>query len=282
MQLTKPKILVLLEITCIAGALVATKGNWDLISIPHLFLTCLGLWLTAGGANTINMWFDRDIDTLMKRTQNRPLPAGRMQPWQVLAYGIALMGAGGGLLALWVNIWASAMALCGGLFYVFIYTFWLKRSTAQNIVIGGAAGSFPPLVGWAAVQGDVAHLMPWLMFLVIFLWTPPHFWALALKANADYTRAKVPMLPVVKGEAFTKTEMMRYLLVLYPVVLAFALFPTFGWGYLLAVTAISLWWLWPSYKLLKEDGIAHAPEVFKVSIYYLALIFLALVVGTFM
>lgn len=281
MQLTKPKILILLEITCLAGALVATKGNWDLFNMPLLCLSGAGLWLTAGGANAINMWFDRDIDAVMKRTQNRPLPGGRMTPNQVLFYGIFLMVLGGGMLAIFVNLWTSAMALAGGLFYVFIYTFWLKRSTPQNIVIGGAAGSFPPLVGWAAIQGNVADPLPWLMFLVIFLWTPPHFWALALKANSDYTKAKVPMLPVVKGVQHTKVEMMRYLMVLYPVVLAFGLFPTFGWGYMVAVTAISLWWLWPSYKLLKEESIDHAPEVFKVSITYLGLIFLTLVIATF-
>ena len=288
LQLAKPRIILLLAITCVCGALVAVKGNLDLlaVSLPAIGWGTLGLVLSAAGANSINMWYDRDIDPLMKRTQNRPLPAGRLQPRTVLAYGIGLILLGT-LCAAVANVLAAAMALAGALFYVFIYTMLLKRNTVQNIVIGGAAGAFPPLVGWAAVQNDITSPLPWLMFAIIFLWTPPHFWALALMANADYTRAHIPMYPVVHGEAATRLAIVRYLTVLVPATLLGGLFAPLGWLYTAAALGLGGWWGLAAWRLL------HAPEatsanrkpaqtVFTRSLSYLALLFLAMVLDSFL
>lgn len=280
-MLAKPRIVILLLITCACALLVASKGNTDLLHIDIIALTLLGLALSASGANMVNMWFDRDIDILMTRTQNRPIPAGRMQPGTVLTLGVAL-----GVLSfifLWfsVNFLTAAMSLSGYLFYVFIYTMLLKRRTVQNIVIGGAAGSFPPLVGWAAVQNEVVSFIPWAMFAIIFLWTPPHFWALALKANKDYTRAKVPMLPVVKGVRETKIQILYYLLLLLPVTLLLAAVPPFGLIYLLIAAVLGGIWLYKAVKLLYAEGIDLAMDNFKFSLVYLALLFIAMVVDTF-
>lgn len=276
--LGKPKILLLLAITCICGALMASGGNRDLLHPLVLASAVLGLCLVAGGANAINMWYDRDIDAVMKRTQNRPLPTGRMTPREVLIIGNTAIIGGTFFLYFVVNFWTAMSALAGGLFYVFIYTFLLKRNTDQNIVIGGAAGAFPPVVGWAAVQGGVLDPMPWLLFAIIFFWTPPHFWALALMTNKDYTAAKIPMLPVTKGVAHTKVAIAKYMLFLYPVTLApVVVSPSLGWGYILGVTALNVWWSLPIYKLLKATDAkteqALAQKTFTVSLYYLATVF---------
>lgn len=286
--LAKPRIILLLAITCICGSLVAAKGNLQLLtlSLPAMLWGSLGLILSASGANTVNMWYDRDIDPLMNRTRNRPLPSGRLQPRTVLVYGISLVVLGT-LAAAMANLLTAAMALSGALFYIFIYTMLLKRNTVQNIVIGGAAGSFPPVVGWAAVQNDIATPLPWLMFAVIFLWTPPHFWALALMANADYTRAKVPMYPVVHGESATRLAILRYLTVLVPVTLLGGLMAPLGWLYTSTAVALGVWWAISAWHLL------HAPQptsqnrlpaqiVFRRSLSYLALLFLAMVIDSFL
>ena len=202
-ELTKPGIIGLLLVTTVPTMIVAADG-WPrgdfLDGLGLILLTLLGGILTAGGANTFNQWFDRDIDAIMDRTAHRPLPAGIVRPWQALAWGVLLATLGGIQLALTVNLLAALLAEAAVLFYVFVYTIWLKRSSTQNIVIGGAAGSIPPLVGWAAVTGEVTWT-PFILFLVIFMWTPPHFWALALKYRDDYAKANVPMLPVVSGES---------------------------------------------------------------------------------
>ncbi len=280
-MLTKPKIIVLLAITCLAGALVAAKGNGDLLQLHTVLLAVLGLCLSSGGANAVNMWYDRDIDAVMDRTAKRPVPSGRMQATTALLWGVGLGVAGVGLLALWVNLWAAAMAAAGYLFYVFVYTMGLKRRTVQNIVIGGAAGSFPPLVGWAAVQGDVSAWLPWGMFAVIFLWTPPHFWALALMVNADYTRAGVPMLPVVAGVEVTKVQIVQYTVVLLVATVAMGLLPPLSWGYTLAALVLGLWWLKSAVDLLFNAGTKGAQRVFVRSLYYLAYVFTAMVVFSF-
>lgn len=280
--LTKPRIILLLVITCVAGMLVATKGNVDLLNFSIIFLTPLGLALTAGGANAINMWYDKDIDAIMSRTKLRPIPAGRLSPQVVLCAGGVMFVLGAALLAFFVNFWAAGMAAAGGLFYVFIYTMLLKRRTVQNIVIGGAAGSFPPVVGWAAVQNSISDPLPWVMFTIIFLWTPPHFWALALKVNKDYTQAKIPMLPVVKGEAETKAQIVYYTVALLAASLAAGLLPPLGYIYTLAALALGGWWLWHTLKLMYAPGIGHAPYVFKLSLYYLAFLFAAMVGDTFL
>lgn len=288
LQLAKPRIILLLAITCVCGALVAAKGNANLFSesMPAILWGTLGLILSAAGANTVNMWFDRDIDPLMNRTKNRPLPAGRMQPFTVLLLGIGGIAVGT-LAAAMANLLTAAMALSGALFYVFIYTMMLKRHTVQNIVIGGAAGAFPPLVGWAAVQNDILHPLPWLMFAVIFFWTPPHFWALALMTNADYTRAKVPMYPVVHGEAATRLAIARYLTLLAPITLLGGLFAPLGWLYTTTALGLAVWWGAAAYRLLAAphttaENRAPAQLVFTRSLYYLALLFLAMVLDSWL
>lgn len=279
--LSKPRIILLLVITCLGAMFVATRGNMYLISFPLAFWTCLGLALSAAGANMVNMWYDRDIDAVMSRTIKRPLPQGRLHPLFVLGLG-GVLGVSAFIL-LWctVNLLTALMAASGYLFYVFIYTMFLKRRTVQNIVIGGAAGAFPPLVGWAAVQNSLDPTA-WFMFAVIFFWTPPHFWALALYKCKDYTKAGVPMLPVVKGDDVTKRQMMIYLLILVGITLSAILFePTFSMIYLLSAFALGGIWIYKTFRLMRADDVAYAPDVFKFSLYYLALLFLAMVVDTF-
>lgn len=284
LTLAKPRIVILLAITCLCGSLVAAKGNAELLILPNLLAALVGLIFSAAGANMVNMWYDRDIDPLMVRTQNRPIPSGRMHPATVLALGIVCMALGAWVASL-ANLLAAAFALGGGLFYVFIYTMALKRHTVQNIVIGGAAGAFPPLVGWAAIQGDVSHPIPWLMFAIIFLWTPPHFWALALLANTDYTRAGVPMYPVVHGEDATRVAILRYLVVLVPVTFLPGLFVPLGWLYMAVAVGLGGWWMLAAIQLLyaPEPTLASpkpAQLVFTRSLYYLAFIFLAMVLDS--
>jgi len=280
--LAKPRIITLLVITCLGAMFVATGGNMALISWPLVGWTCLGLALSAAGANMVNMWYDRDIDAVMTRTQKRPLPQGRLHPLFVLGLGILLGLAAFFMLWHMVNLLTAQMAAAGYLFYVFIYTMLLKRRTVQNIVIGGAAGAFPPLVGWAAVQNSLDPAA-WLMFAIIFFWTPPHFWALALYKCKDYTKAGVPMLPVIKGNEATKRQMMFYLLILISLTLGAVLLnkPAFEMIYFLSAFVLGGIWLYKTYRLLRSDGIEHAPDVFKFSLYYLALLFLAMVVDTF-
>jgi protoheme IX farnesyltransferase len=280
--LAKPRIVLLLAITSMAGYMVATRGNADLFSWPAFLWSTLGLCLSAAGANSINMWWDRDIDRLMQRTKKRPLPQKRLSPSFVLVWGIFLGVVSTALLWGLVNFTAALMALAGYLFYIFIYTIWLKRRTVQNIVIGGAAGAFPPLVGWAAVQDSVADPLPWLMFAIIFLWTPPHFWALALLANKDYTKAKIPMLPVVKGVAETKVQIISYLLVLIPVTLAVGFLSPFGFLYLSSAAILGGFWLWLGTRLLSASNRERVNPVltrrfFTFSLYYLAFLFSSMV-----
>ena len=280
-RLMKPRIITLLAITCVGAMLVASKGNTDLLTFNALVWGTIGLCLSAGGANTVNMWYDRDIDKVMKRTQNRPLPAGRMQPNTVLFLGIFWGIFAHVLLSIMVNPLTAWMATAGYLFYVFIYTMFLKRRTVQNIVIGGAAGAFPPVVGWAAVQNDVSSWLPWAMFLIIFLWTPPHFWALAHKKRDDYSKANIPMLPCVKGEAETKVQIVYYMLLLIPVTLSVGLWGHMGLIYFAACVILGSVWLFKAYKLMQDNGIERAMDVFMYSLYYLAFLFAAMVVDTF-
>jgi protoheme IX farnesyltransferase len=236
---TKPRILVLLLITAYAAMCVAAKG---LPSLSTSLITMIGLGMSCGAANAINQWYDRDIDVIMKRTQKRPIPAGRLTPAQVLGFAIMTGALSFVLLAFAVNLLTALLAMAGLLFYVGIYTMWLKRSTTQNIVIGGIAGSVPPLVGWAAVTGNLTWAAV-LMFMIVFMWTPPHFWALALFRNEDYTKAKIPMLPVVKGERHTKWQILIYSVLLFPTVWSLYWVGAVGQLYLwisLTVTAIYL------------------------------------------
>ncbi|MGH7526934.1 MAG: heme o synthase [Gemmatimonadales bacterium] len=271
--LTKPRIISLLLVTTIAPMFITPAG---LPSLSQLFWVALGGYLMAGGANAINMWFDRDIDTEMARTRLRPIPSGRIAPALGLGFGLAL-----GLLAFvvfWhlVNPLSAWLALSGLLFYVFIYTVWLKRSSPQNIVIGGAAGAFPPLVGWAAMTGTI-DLAAWYLFAIIFYWTPPHFWALALVKQGDYARAGVPMMPVVWGEDRTKYEMLVYTLILLPLTIMPMLFGALGLFYGLAAVLLGARLLWYCIRLRRESAVVPvAWRMYRYSLLYLALLFAAM------
>ncbi|HET9150501.1 MAG TPA: heme o synthase [Gemmatimonadales bacterium] len=271
--LTKPRIISLLLVTTIAPMFITDAG---LPSLRLVLLVLVGGYLMAGGANAINMWFDRDIDTRMSRTRLRPIASGRISPAAGLVFGTGL-----GAIAFWifyryVNPLSAWLALGGLLFYVLIYTMWLKRTTTQNIVIGGAAGAFPPLVGWAAVTGrlDLAALY---LFAIIFYWTPPHFWALALIKQGEYARAGVPMMPVVRGERRTKVEMLLYTLFLLPLTVMPAFFGAMGMIYLVAATLLGLRLLWYCVQLLRETGVTPtAWRMYKYSLLYLFLLFAAM------
>ena len=271
--LTKPRIISLLLVTTVAPMFITPAG---LPPLSRVLWVMLGGYLMAGGANAINMWFDRDIDTRMTRTRLRPIPAGRITPGFGLAYGVAL-----GFLAFavfWyrVNELSAWLALAGLLFYVFIYTVWLKRSSPQNIVIGGAAGAFPPLVGWAAMTGTV-DLAAIYLFAIIFYWTPPHFWALALIKQADYARAGIPMMPVARGEARTKFEMLVYTLILLPLTILPVLFGAMGPFYGVAAALLGARLLWYCLRLRKERLMTPvAWGMYKYSLIYLALLFVAM------
>src|SRR5450432_1865126 len=231
-MLTKPRIISLLLVTTIAPMYIAASPSLSLV-----LWVLLGGYLMAGGANAVNMFIDSDIDGHMARTRLRPIPSGRMDRRAVLAFGILLSTTATGIFAYKVNVTSAVLALAGFYFYVFVYTRWLKRRTPQNIVIGGAAGAFPPLVGWAAATGHV-DLAALYLFLIVFYWTPPHFWALALNKQQDYGNAGVPMAPLVWGERETKNQMLWYSVVLVALTLLPLAFGAFGWIY--AVCAVLL------------------------------------------
>ncbi|MCC7025082.1 MAG: protoheme IX farnesyltransferase [Thermomicrobiales bacterium] len=271
--LTKPGIMMLLLTTTLCAMLMAERG------LPPFWLvalTMLGGALASGGASVLNCYIDRDIDGQMSRTRNRAIVAGRISADAALAYGIALSAASVLLLGLLVNWTAALLALAGNLYYVFVYTMWLKRSTPYNIVIGGAAGAVPPLVGWAAVTGN-APLLAWGLFAIIFAWTPPHSWALALLKQGEYTRAAVPMLPVVRGEAETRRQIVIYTAILMAVCLALA---AFGLGilYLAAAIVLNGLFLGLAIRLYRVPSKRAARQLFFYSLWYLALIFSAGVV----
>jgi protoheme IX farnesyltransferase len=270
-QLTKPRIVLLLLITTVP-AMVLAAGTVP--SLGLVGLTLLGGTLAAGGANAINQYYDRDIDRLMGRTRSRPLPSHRIAPENALTFGLFLGGVAFYLLATTVNVLSAALALGALVFYVLVYTVWLKRSTPQNIVIGGAAGAVPVLVGWAAVTGTVGAAA-WVLFLIVFLWTPPHFWALSLRHAKEYAAAGVPMLPVVRGEAQTVRSILRYSLVLVGATLL--LWPVAGMGavYVAAAAALGAGFVRHAVRLRRRATPALAMGLFRFSISYLALLFAA-------
>ena len=273
LALTKPRVISLLLVTAVAPMLITDRGMPPLALI---WWVLLGGFLMAGGANAINMWFDRDIDIHMARTRLRPVASGRMAPGVALLFGVALGGTSFAILWRFANPLAAWLALAGLLFYVFIYTMWLKRWSPQNIVIGGAAGAFPPLVGWAAMTGSL-DLTALYLFAIVFYWTPPHFWALALIKEQDYARAGVPMMPVVKGAHETKVQMLVYTLMLLPLTLLPALGGTQGWFYAIAAALLGARLLWYCLRLLKEETVTPtAWKMYKYSLLYLALLFVAM------
>jgi protoheme IX farnesyltransferase len=270
--LTKPRVVSLLLVTALAGMLVAEQG-WPANELVLAVL--VGGALAAGGANAINMWFDRDIDAEMYRTRLRPIPAGRVRPGSALAYGIFLNAIAFVLIASVANLLAAALTMLASLFYVLVYTMWLKRSTTQNIVIGGAAGAFPPVIGYAAVTGNL-DLTALYMFMIVFFWTPPHFWALALRLNADYDRAQVPMLQVVRGRKETQWQVLLYTLVLLAITLLMGL-RGFGTIYMVAVLVLGGTFVAMALMMMRDTGTRWARRTYKYSLVYLALVFAAMV-----
>jgi protoheme IX farnesyltransferase len=267
--LTKPRVILLLEVTAVAAMVIAARGwpGWRLV-----LLTFAGGWLAASGANAINCWFDRDIDLEMGRTRSRPIPAGRIEPLQALAFGVALGAASFVLLATTVNLLSAVLAMTALLFYVLVYTMWLKRSSMQNIVIGGAAGAIPPLVGWAAVTGSL-NLTAVFLFAVVFYWTPPHFWALSLLLKGDYTRAGVPMLPVVQGDRQTRYQIVLYTIVLCLVTVLPVLTRSFGAVYLGGAVVLDTILLTDAVVASRRPTARSARRLFYHSMIYLALLF---------
>jgi len=271
--LTKPRIISLLLVTTVAPMFVAGNPTW-----LSVVIVLIGGYLMAGGANAVNMYLDRDIDTQMSRTRLRPIPSGRMGPRAVLAFGIALATAATYILARFTNVLTAVLALAGFYFYVFVYTRWLKRTTPQNIVIGGAAGAFPPLVGWAAMTGTL-DLTAVYLFLIIFYWTPPHFWALALLKQRDYGRAGVPMAPLVWGERETMRQMLWYNVILIVLTLLPFTFGAFGIIYFASALVLGVVLLLGVIRIMvTPEWTRPAWQVYKFSLLYLALLFLAMVI----
>ncbi|MGD9696470.1 MAG: heme o synthase [Thermoleophilia bacterium] len=272
-RLTKPRIISLLLVTTAGAMFVAAEG------VPDgwlLLWTMVGGYLAAGGANAINHYVDRDIDTRMARTTARPVAAGRVSPPRALAFGIVLGLLSALVLGVAANWLTAALGLLGLGLYVGVYTLWLKRTTIHNIVIGGSAGAVPPLVGWAAVTGDVG-LSAWLLFAIVFYWTPPHFWALALILKRDYAAAGVPMLPVVRGEDETKRQITVWTVVMVAVTLLPVASGAAGLLYFWSALALGAIFVVLAVLLQRGEGLAWARATFHYSLLYLALIFVALV-----
>ncbi len=270
--LTKPRIMSLLLLTGACGMIVGAGG---LPSAGLFVVTMAGLALACGGASALNHVIDRDIDRHMRRTDRRPVAADRVAPTRALEFGLALSALSFVLLASLVNVLTAVLALAGNLFYVFVYTRWLKRSTPQNIVIGGAAGAVPPLVGWAAATGNVT-VPALLLFAIVFFWTPPHFWALALLIRRDYEAAGVPMLPVVRGERETTKQIVLYTVVLVAVTASPFLYGTLGLPYLVAALALGVAFFVLALGLRREPTPRRAALLFHFSLLYLALLFVAM------
>jgi protoheme IX farnesyltransferase len=270
-ELTKPKVQSLLLLTTIATMYVAGNPSPLLVA-----LTCLGGYLSAGGAGAVNHWFDRDIDARMTRTANRPIPAGRVSPRAALTFGCTLACLSLVELSLTVNPLAAGLSFSGFLGYVFVYTVWLKRRTPQNIVIGGAAGAVPPLVGWAAVTGSVGGTAV-MLFFVVFFWTPPHFWALSLLMKDEYKKVGVPMLPVVRGEEETRRQILLYSVLLYAVTQLPFCAGGFGVIYLVSSLVLGLGFIAGAVQLYRRADRRSALRLYLYSLAYLALLFCAMV-----
>jgi protoheme IX farnesyltransferase len=272
--LTKPRIIELLLVTTFPAMVVAADG---LPNVWTALATLIGGSLAAGGANTINCFLDRDIDAVMRRTHRRPLPSGLITPERALAFGVSLSLISFVFLTLTVNLLTAALALSAILFYVFVYTLWLKRSTEENIVIGGAAGAVPPLCGWAAVTGDLSAA-PLIMFAIIFVWTPPHFWALAIGYTADYARAGVPMLPVTRGAVEARRRSLVYAVATVATTLTLYLTGDVGIVYLATASLFGLVFVWYAWRQVRLATAQAALNLFRYSTTYLALVFAAMVV----
>ncbi|MBI5652415.1 MAG: protoheme IX farnesyltransferase [Chloroflexi bacterium] len=273
MQLTKPWIVALLLATTLGAMLIAQRG---VPPLPILFFTLLGGALTAGGANALNSYLDRDIDPLMTRTARRPIPSGAISPRQALVFGLTAGATGVLTLGIFVNWLSAALASLGLFYYIVIYTLILKRTTPQNIVIGGAAGALPPLVGWTAITNQF-DLLAIFLFLIIFQWTPPHTWALMLMLTKDYARVNIPMMPTARGEPSTRRQIVYYSLGLVAITLLPFAFQQLGVGYLIAALMLGSWFLFLAFKLMRDESKPTARRLYRYSNYYLALLFLAMV-----
>ncbi|MBA40160.1 MAG: protoheme IX farnesyltransferase [Dehalococcoidia bacterium] len=277
--LTKPKIIVLLLITALGGLFLASDGFPDPVIATAVLV---GGSLAAGGANSLNHFWDRDIDAKMKRTTNRPVASGVVAPANALVFGAILNLMAFGLLYYYANLLSALLTLSATLFYLFVYTMILKRTTPQNIVIGGAAGSIPPVVGWAAVTGNILDPAPLFLFLIVFFWTPPHFWALSLILKDDYANAGVPMLPVVSGVPATKTQIFVYTWILLALLVATVYFVE-ELGIIFGISAIvlSAGFIGATWLLKRRDSIELAMPIYLYSMAYLALLFVVMVVESF-
>ena len=279
MALTKPAIMSLLLVTALGGMFLAAHG------VPPfgiLAATLVGGAAASGGAASLNHYFDRDLDERMRRTRHRPLPAHRVSTRLAVAWGIALNVVAFVVLVLFTNLLAASLAIAGTLFYILVYTLWLKRTTAQNIVIGGAAGAVPPLVGWAAITGSL-DLAAWLLFAIIFFWTPAHFWALALLIRDDYERAGVPMLPVVRGDEATTWNILAYAGFLLPLTIFLFIAGDLGLLYLGAALVLGAIFIAYAWRLLRAGETRRrvlARGVYLYSLVYLALLFVAIMVDS--
>jgi len=280
LALLKPRVMTLVVFSGIVGLLVAPGSIHPVLALTAILCIAIG----AGAAGAINMWYDRDIDAVMRRTASRPIPAGRIRPEAALSFGVVLAVASTMVMGLAVNPVAGAVLAASIGFYVFVYTMWLKRRTPQNIVIGGAAGAFPPVIGWAAVTGSLS-VEALVMFAIIFVWTPPHFWALSLYASGDYQRAGVPMLPVVAGARATRRQIWLYSLLLVPVSLLPVAIGMAGPAYAAAAAVLGAYFLYVMWRVKRdaqdESGVslsndAPARAGFRYSILYLFALFTAL------
>ena len=278
-SLLKPRVMSLAVFTSVSGLLLSPATLHPFLCILSIFCISLG----AGASGAINMWFDRDIDKMMERTKNRPIPSKKIMAGDALGFGIILSLVSVIILGLSINYFAAFLLALSISFYIFIYTIWLKRRTPQNIVIGGAAGAFPPVIGWACATGDITSF-PIILFVLIFIWTPPHFWALALYKDTEYSRAKIPMLPVIKGQRKTKQQILAYSLLLFLVSLSPYYLGFSGIIYLYFSIILGGYFVYLAYKVFKSDDkvkTIYAPKLFKFSILYLYLVFLILVIDKY-
>ncbi len=274
LELTKLRIVLLLLFTTVTAMVIAAKGVPELVI---LIPTLIGGALAPAGAGAINQYIDRDMDAKMTRTARRPIPSGRVTPMNALLFGIALVLLSVLILGVWVNWLTAGLAFAGAIYYVVIYTMMLKRNTSVNIVIGGGAGAMPVLVGWAAVTGTVS-IEALLLFAIVFYWTPPHSWALALLVNVDYARAGVPMMPVARGERSTRYQILIYSILLFIITLIPGPINMLGWVYMVSAAILGIGLLWMAIKLIRVADKAIARSLYKYTTSYLAFLFLAMMI----
>ncbi|HIF36838.1 MAG: protoheme IX farnesyltransferase [Methanobacteriota archaeon] len=282
----KPRVVILLQATAICGVLVYDlregydngRNTWD--SLITSLIVLLGGSLASGGSMAINMWYERDIDPLMERTEKRPIPSGYISPNHALAFGILICASGIGLVSLLSNKEAGMITAFSAFFYIFIYTMFLKRRTPHNIVIGGLAGSTPPAIGWVAASGQIDSILPWLMVLTIFMWTPPHFWSLTLSKRKDYGEAGVPMLPVVKGEDVTRNHIAAYAISLILTTLLIVIYGNAGIIFLITGMLFSSYFAYCALSLRLTKSESDAWDLFKFSNIYLYSLFICLVIDS--